>query len=566
MKHRLLSALVVLALSGGIAFAQTYTPLPQPDLSKLDAAEIAQLREARANFDKAIVGKSGVALAELYGDIGAAYARARLIDATRVAIDNAAIAAPLDDRWPYLQGALARMQGKHEVARAAFEKSLKLNGMYLPTRIALAGELLRIDDVDGAGKLLAAALADHEREPALRAMLADVAYRKQHYKEAVAYLEEALRLDPRATALYGALARAHEAAGDTKAAREAQGKIGDVPPFLRDPLLARLLPAPVISNLAATAASPARVPAEQSTSDPREAAIGEAHFLAANGKYAEARGVLDKALTKQANDVALLSTYARIEAADGRVEAAKARATAATRAAPKSVLAWLTQGFIAEVAGDDAGARNAYERATVADPKAPRPQVALGNLALRSGRAADAIAAYRAATTIQPDDAENWAHLLAAEFIAGQCSTGLREAADNARKHARDPLFADLHIRAVSTCPAATPEQKKAVLGQAEALYRQAPEKNLAQVAETYALALAANGRWDEAAETQGSAIYEAATLGDKVATAQYRELFQRFQAKQMPTRPWAESHPLLKPPRPSVPPKPAVAAPPRKP
>ncbi len=570
MKLKLLSGLALLALSAGVASAQNLRPLPNPDLSRLSAAESAELREARANFDKAVVGKSGVTLAELYGNLAAVYARARLLDVTRVAIDNAALAAPLDDRWPYLQGTLARMDGQHAQARAAFEKSLRLNGMYLPTRIALAGELLRADDVAGADRLLAAALADHERQPALRAMLADVAYRQQRYKDAIAYLQEALRLDPRATALYGALARAHEAAGQPKEAAEARARTGDVPPYLEDPLSARLLPAPVMSNLAAAArqagaaraAQPAAPAGAQQAPDPRAVAIGEANQFAAAGRYADARAALDKALASSPRDVSVLSTYARVEAADRRFDAARARATEATRAEPTSVLAWMTFGFVAEVSGDDVGAGNAYQRAVSADPKATAGQIALGNLALRSGRAADAVSAYRATTLAEPENAENWARLLAAQFSAGQCAAGLREAAENARQHPRDPLFADLYIRAASTCPAATPAQKKAVLGNAEALYRQAPATSLAQIAETYALALAANGRWDEAIQTQGSAIYETATLGDQGAAAQYREVFQQLQAKRMPNLPWAGSHPLLKPQRPAPPPKAATGAP----
>ena len=560
MMPKLLSGLVLLALSSGLASAQTLQPLPTPNLSGLDAARNAEVREARATFDKAIVGKSGVTLAELYGNIAAVYARAQLLDVAVVAIDNAARSAPLDDRWPYLQGALARMRGKHAEARTAFERSLKLNGMYLPTRIALAGELLRGGDVDGAGKLLSVGLAEHEGQPALRAMLADVAYRQQRYKEAIAYLNEALRLDPRATSLYGALARAEEAAGNAAGARAAQARAGDVPPYLEDPLLARLLPEPVLANVAkavgatnASNAPGAPAPGQPGAADPRQAAIGEANFLAAAGKQAEARAALDKALAKQPNDVALLAAYARIELATNRPDAARARAAAATTANPRSMPAWLTQGHVLEVTGDDAGARSAYERAVAIEPKAARAHVALGNLALRNGRTTDAVAAYRAATAAQPDDAENWAHLLAAEFLVGQCAGALRETAANAARNARDPLFADLNIRAVSTCPAATPAQKQAVLADAKALYRQAPARDIAQTAETYALALAANGQWQEAAQTQGSSIYEAATLGDQAATAQYRDFFQRFQARQMPTKPWADAHPLLKPQRPTA-------------
>ena len=116
----------------------------------------------------------------------------------------------------------------------------------------------------------------------------------------------------------------------------------------------------------------------------------------------------------------------------------------------------------------------------------------------------------------------------------------------------------------VSTCPAATLAQKQAVLKDAKTLYDWSTA-NLAQAAETYALALAANGKWQDAAQTQGAAVYEAVRAGDQVAVAQYREFFQLMQGSKMPTRPWPDSHPLFNPERPAANAKADTAPAPRK-
>lgn len=535
--------LALLAACAGTAFAQAPQPLPNPDLSRLSPADGALVREARADFDKMSSGQSGVALAEAYGNLGAAYSRVQLLDAAAIAFDNAARVAPLDDRWVYLRGVVARMQGKPAEARAAFERAIKLNGLYLPTRIALAAEMMRAGDLQDADRLLTSALADHEKDPALRATLGDIAFRQKRNADAIAYINEAIRLDPKATSLYAALARVQQAAGNAEAARAAQAKAGDIPPRLEDALLQRLLPP--AGTVAAAPAAPAAAPPP----DARQLAVGEANFQAAAGNFDAARTILDKALAKQPSDAVLLANYARLEAMAGRFDAARTRADAAIKADPKLAMPQMVRALVLEMAGDDAGAKAAYERAAATEPKAPRPQVALGNLALRSGRAADAVVAYRAATVLAPDDPADWARLLAAESVAGQCATGVREAAANAAKHARDPLFAELHVRAVSACPQATPAQKQAVLAVAETLYK--GSANIAQASETYALALAANGKWKDAEQTQGAALYEAARAGDQSAVAEYREFYQHFQKKQMPAHPWPDSHELIKPPRP---------------
>lgn len=545
MSRFFLSAILFALVPAGV-FAQSAKPLPNPDLSKLTPDASSAAREARANFDKASVGQSGVALAEMYGDLGALYARVQLVDAAAVAFENAALAAPLDDRWIYLRGVIARGSARPAEARTFFERAVRLNPMFLPARIALSAELLRAGDLDGARSLLNNVLDANRDQPALHAVLGDIAFRQKQYPVAVQHLTEAIRLDPKATNLYAALARVEDAAGNAKAATEARGKAGDVPPRLDDPLLQRVLPL-------AGAPSPATASTAQSaaTTDPKQLTISEANFSAATGNYDAARAALDKSLKQHPNDLQTLVAYARIEASAGKLDAARARARAAVAADPKSVQAWMIQGLISEMANDDSGARDAYQKALSVDAKAARAQMALGNIALRNGKASDAVTAYRALVTIAPKDIDGWARLLAAESVAGQCAAAVRETSDNATREPRNALLVELHIRAVSTCPAATSAQKQVALAEGQKLYA-AATSNLAQVAEAYALALAANGKWTDAAQTQGAAVYEAVRAGDQTAVAQYREFYQRFQAKQMPTRPWADSHPLLKPQRPA--------------
>ncbi len=444
----------------------------------------------------------------------------------------------------------SRARAQPAVARTSFERAIKLNDGYLPARMALAGELLAGNDIDKARTLLEQALATQGNQPALRAVLGDIAYRQQRYPQAIEQLNEALRLDPQANSINAALARVHEAAGNAEAARAAQAKAGDVPPLLDDPLMQRIVPAVDTRSAQAPVAT-----------DPVQLAIGEANFLAAAGNYAAARAALDKAVRTTPNNAILLANYARIEIAAGNLEAARSRARAAVGADPKSVQAWIIQAVVLEIANDDNAAIDAYRRALAADPKAVRAHIGLGNIAMRTGKPSDAVAAYRAVVTSAPDNTEAWARLLAAQSVVGQCAAAVREANDNAARQKDNPLFAELRIRAVSTCPAATAAQKQAVLLEGQKLYT-ATNENLAQISEAYALALAANGKWEDAAQTQGAAVYEAVRAGDQIAVAQYREFYQRLQAKQMPAHPWPDSHPLIKPQRPSLPARAPAAKP----
>lgn len=527
-----------------LASAQNLKPLPNPDLSQLSAAQNAEMREARVNFDKAKAGLSGSALADLYADLGGLYARARLIDAADAAFENATILAPNDDRWVYLRGVIARERGQSDSAQRLFEKAFKLNPLYLPTRMALVSELLRENKIDAASKLLNDQLVAYPDSAAAHALLGEIAIRQKQYAVAVKHLNDALRSDPGATSLYGLLATAQEGAGDAKAASAAKAKMGDGLLRVDDLLLRRITP-----TISATANSmPPPV-----VDDPRGKLQLQIAQQANAGQYDAARKSSDAALKQFPNDVSFLSLYTRLEMAAGDISAARARAKAAVVANPKSAQAWMTQGVVLEAANDDAGARDSFAKASINEPNLGVARAASGNLAMRTGQYAEAVTAFRSLVNLQADNARNWTSLLAAQFAAGQCAVGMREAADNAKKYPRDPLFAELSIRAASTCPAATVEQKKAALTDAGKLYAAAPADASQNIGEAYALALAANGKWEDAEQTQGAAMFVALSAGDDEQVAQYREFYQRFQAKQLPSKPWADVHPLNKPPRPPM-------------
>lgn len=74
-------------------------PVPLPDLSSVPAALAAELRQARSDFDKTRDILTGEALAENYGMLGSAYARAGFTAAAIVALDDAIVIAPRDTRW-----------------------------------------------------------------------------------------------------------------------------------------------------------------------------------------------------------------------------------------------------------------------------------------------------------------------------------------------------------------------------------------------------------------------------------------------------------------------------------
>ena len=530
-------------------------PVPVPDLSKLPQAQAEELRQSRIEFEKIRPTLVGDALAQGYAMMGAAYARSGFYAESAVAFDDSIALMPDDSRWIYARGIVARMQKQNTEAQGYFEQALTLNQEYLPIRIAVVNARIERGDLEGARKLLTDFVAANPKEPVALAMAGDVALRQKRYADAIDATNRALAIDPKATKLYGQLADAYTGVGNAKAAADARAKVGDGMPALGDPIGLGLVQVqlPAQPNAAKPDAQPGstgvNAAAARSLTPEREAT-----FLLATKQYDVARQKLDSALRNRPNDAELLAIYARVEAADGNLAQAKTRAQAAVTANPNAPAAQFVFGLVLEMMSDDRAAQLVYEKAISLDPKAPEPQMALANLLMRTGRYDEAATRYRAVTQVDKTNGEAWTRLVAAESAAGKCDAAIRDINGALAKDARNGILMELFVRVTSTCPASHAEEKRMALDYGGKIYQQS---DAAPVGEAYALAQAANGKWDDAVKTQQAAMFVLVRNGRRNDLPAYRDFLQQFQAHKMPDHPWAPMSEVLRPERPGPDPKP---------
>ncbi|HKE46421.1 MAG TPA: tetratricopeptide repeat protein [Rhodanobacteraceae bacterium] len=533
-------------------------PVPVPDLSKAPEATAKSLRDTRIEFEKLKPTLVGDQLIQAYALLGADYARAGYYDSAAVAIENAASLAPSDSRWVYAQGLIARLQKQNAVALAYFEKALSMNQDYLPMRMAVVNARVEQGDLEGAHKLLADFAATNTKEPVAYAMLGEIALRQKRYAEAVDATNKALALDPKATRLYAQLADAYAGAGNAKASSEARAKAGDGVPALGDPIALGLMQAapPTLDPKAAAAAASAPTPADSGVSAAAARSLTparEAEFLLQTRQYDNARQKLESALRSRPNDSELLSIYARVEAADGDLSKARDRAQSAIAANPRDPGAQIVFGRVLEMGNDDRGAQAAYERAISIDGRSTEARLALGNLLMRNGRYGDATDQYRTLTQAAPTSGEAWTRLTAAEVADGKCTAAIKELNGALAKDAHNGILMQLFVRITSTCPASNAEEKRMALDYGGKIYQQS---EAAPVAEAYALALAANGKWDDAVKTQQAAMFVLVRNGRRFELPAYRDFLTQFQAHKLPDKAWPPMSELLKPPRPAPDPR----------
>lgn len=527
---------VLLAAAPLLAFAQeAVKPVPTPDLSRLPAAAAAELRKARADFDRSQDAVTGDALAENYGLLGGAYARAGLTDAAAVALENAVVVAPRLARWSYARGVLALAAGHSAEATQWFERAWAANQDYLPLRTALANQKIGAGDLDGARRLLEDYTRKHHGEAVPHAMLGDIAMRQKRPADAVAAYRRALELQPQADRLQGQLAEALAANGDARGAAEARSRAGTRAPQLADPIGSRMLPAE---------AAPANA-------DPQQQVIAKAVAAAAQGEHAAARAALDAWLASHPQDATVLAIYARLEIAAGRLDAARSRANAAANADPKNPLARLALGLVAELGGDAASAERAYGDTIRLDATATEPRFALGSLLQRQGRADAAMEQYRAVLAGDAGNPAAWARVAALEAAAGRCRQVLAEINGALAREPQQPQLMQVFVRLASTCAGASAAERQMALDYSGRLYAQRGANP--EVAEAHALALAANGKWEDAVATQQAAMFALLRVAGSAALPPYREFLQAFEAKRLPARPWPDSAEVYRPAAPTL-------------
>jgi tetratricopeptide (TPR) repeat protein len=518
-------AMLLLAAPAAVAEALV-KPLPTPDATQFPADVAKELAAARVEFDKARVDVVGDALAETYARMGAIYARVGFNDGAAVAFYDASQLSPKDSRWIYLRGVIARTQKLDADARADYEAALTLDQNYLPIRYRLAETLVDMGDLDGAHKLLQAALPAHKDQAALLAMLGRIELHQKRYPEAIGNLDAALKLEPAANALRKDLAAAYSGQGNAQQAKDVLAGAGSSEPSIADPLVTGMY---------------------GSTPQPGGTPLQQAQQLLSQGQFGPARSKVGEALSAQADDVDALALAARIDALTGKHAVAQEEATHALKIKSDSAAANLSQGMVYEFVGDEANAFTYYQRATHADPKLADALLLLGNAQMRGGHYAEAAEYYRLLAATAPDNIEATSRLVAAQVAAGRCGDALALVNGMLGKRAQDGNLMQVFVRLASTCAAAKPQERSMALDYARALYKQRPD---AGDSAALALAFAAQGKFDEAQKSQAEAIYEAVRAGNTPLAQMYRATMQQFVAKQVPDRPWPANHPYFKPER----------------
>jgi tetratricopeptide (TPR) repeat protein len=338
-------------------------------------------------------------------------------------------------------------QGKDVAKAEAVYKDViaaaKLEAAGISARDRLAALRVQQGDVPGAEQLIGEVLAASPRDDDALILRGDLALAHKDPRAAIADLRSVLRDQPNAVGVMRTLSRAHLQNGEPALAEETMRRALEVNP--KDPATR----------------------------------LDFARLLAQLGKNEQAKPVIEQLVKEEPNDLQALDTEYRVDAAVKDFVTAKAAADAIVATQPKAAVGYYYQGQLAEADQRPEDAVKLYatalelqpggiepleaitrtlvglkrapdalkrlDDAMVRDPASPLAANLKGEVLLSTGRAQDAIVAFREAVQRQPKwwtPYRNLAYSQASLHDTDGAVSTLRDGI--AKVTAPDPLIAEL--------------------------------------------------------------------------------------------------------------------------
>lgn len=216
--------------------------VPPPNLSAAEPAVQEQVARQRQELDQLLAADEldADAAAEAFSNLGLAFILYDFTEAAQICMLNAQQLAPEDYRWHYLVGYVQNLEGRLEEAVPSFERALELEDNFLPGILRLGQAKFELGDYEAASKLFDRGLELNPESAAALEGLAKLATAQGDHARAARYFEKALVAAPIATSLHYALAQTYRNLGRLDEARLQLERSGDVGVPIPDPLISPL--------------------------------------------------------------------------------------------------------------------------------------------------------------------------------------------------------------------------------------------------------------------------------------------------------------------------------------
>jgi tetratricopeptide (TPR) repeat protein len=502
-------------------------PIPQPTPST-DPAVKQQVHDAWSEF-QAILRKRGASqeeLANAYGQMGMVYHAYGFVDAAAVCYQNAHALMPREFRWPYYSGRLYQDEGKINNAITDLKAALDLR----PTDIAVLVNLAQAYQADGqsepAKTLFEKAIAIDPSQAGAQAGVGEIALSKGDFAIAIRSLETALKLQPEATNLHYPLAMAYRKMGDVRDALLHLQKKGSGKPTVPDPLMDK------VADLRRG----------------QRALWVEGNKALAEGRLADAIKIYEEMVATADKTDPIPRIHLGIAMAQaGDLKGAVDQYQQVLRITPGSAVAHYNLGVLSlEFRSEDEALKH-FEATVALDPGFRLAHFQMANVLMREARFQEAAPHYQRALELGLDN--DFVRLMKAMALV-RTSRYLEAKTELENGVAALPESADLTLalaRLLSACPEKSLRDGPRALRLVEKLMKSSSSPDF-ELVETYGMALASVGKFEEAANLQSRMIVDLEKMKRNDVVAELQSNLQRYEHGEACVLPWRDDDPIFSP------------------
>ncbi|MGE0639715.1 MAG: tetratricopeptide repeat protein [Thermoanaerobaculia bacterium] len=479
-------------------------PLPSDAFAGVGERALELLRPATERLDELTQrgSASRADLAVAWSDLAKLAHAFEIYTVAEPAYRNAALLAPDDGRWPYLEGQMDLAAGDPAAALDAFSRALAAGNESTAVRVGHARALHLLARNDESLAEVGRAIAEAPDDPGALLAGAQIAADLDRPDLAIERYERLRRLQPEATKILSALSLLYRRVGRDPEAEATLAAAGTGTVQVEDALLYE------VQSLAPTAAQLAEAGRQAFQSNDLDTA---------GRLLRQAALAAPESVDNQLNLVALCLRT-------GQLEEARVAIHRALELAPDLSRAWFAAGVVRSRLGDLSGAVAAYREALRLDSTDASSRQNLANALLRSGETDAARSEYRRILGQDPANAAARVGLAAAELAAGRAVAARKELERDFDPRTTSPQVGGALARILASAPSAEARDG----GKALAMIRDRPDlESNAILLETWAMALAETGDFAQAITVQQRAL--AATGGRNDPAT--RELAARLQS-----------------------------------
>jgi tetratricopeptide (TPR) repeat protein len=504
-----------------------FVDVPQPDLASLEAGVQEHIRTTQKALADALANSAStpVERGEAFGTLGQVYQAYGFDDAARASYENAAKLNPHSFRWHYYAGYLEQRIGDNDSALRSYQQAQVIRPKDTIVLLRLGNLELSANHTDLAKTWFLKSVAQSGPSSAALMGLGKTALADRQYTDAVQYLKQALAQEPRASSIHYQLAMAYRGSGDADQMQKELQARGDTDPTVKDPLLDEIkLLKQGKTGLLERAGK----------------AMHEGRFLDACAAYREmirldpndaiAYRYLGVALAKSGNFTDALQNYDH-----------------ALRLDPNSAAIHYSTGILLIETGKEESAIEHFREASRIDPGLVASHLQLANLLMRKGKGEEASREYAIVAELDPQNP--FVRLMQAMALiqSGFYKKGRKVLEDASLAFPNDPDIANALARLLAAAPDPAVREEGRALRIVEQLV-QNQRGDVFEVGVTYAMALAAVGRFKEASFYQQAIIQQVESSREFTLARQLRENLDLYARQKSCARPWTSDDPIFHP------------------